>query len=565
MDSNNFNKKMRSIYCIWLQKNLDLYEYVSPQAKELKNKFSKAKVETDQDIEMIKSFYLQFYDMFLNQPLLVLNGIDKKEERQIITHNPELFFVDNDYGVPVPVKFLKEQGIPISNHIAEYKENAMVVLDELKNTTQATISMIVNTNQYISKRKGRPRITKAVFVLVLIAVCISCTAILSKYYTPILPVNMNNGIIAVVIILMFIILICYFLKAISEIGNSLKTNKAGYYHKYLQQAIEDITNIQNEIEPQCEMLVRILSMKDGREMEASFHERYLRMTHTQEIMQTIRMRKNICSVKNPLKKFSIFMMVIITAALISLTFPENRLKLQEFNKSVLGLFEKKAEEAYSGNIGGLFRVIERMVYVKLEPKDTMEANIVAQVEYGSSFPLLNEVYDDKGILWGEYQIKDDLTGWIDQRSMKYIDQKEITIKYIEASSEYTNDDGDVMGVYYLFDDSCKTTWMGSASEDAEPWVQVDFDESYVSKIVITNGYAKSDADYRESNRINTAKVTFSSGEETIFYFVDVYNPYGTEFIMDSPILTSSVKISIVEVYEGEVFNNNCISEIAVFK
>jgi len=106
-------------YLYWLQQNLNLYSFNSPQAKEIEKKIKNIKIDKKMNIskiwESLKSLRVillnDFMKLFQNNYLLTYMGLRTKEDKiGITTQNPNAFFVGNFFGINVPVGYLKTIG-----------------------------------------------------------------------------------------------------------------------------------------------------------------------------------------------------------------------------------------------------------------------------------------------------------------------------------------------------------------------------------------------------------------------------------------------------------------------
>lgn len=115
------------------------------------------------------------------------------------------------------------------------------------------------------------------------------------------------------------------------------------------------------------------------------------------------------------------------------------------------------------------------------------------------------------------------------------------------------------------DKDTTTTWIeGSSDYGIGEWLQLDFfDEYVISGISLINGYAFPENNYnryKRNARLKRIKIETSDGytkeamlHDGITGFQDIY--------FDNPTKTSYVKITILDVYEGDTDKFSCISEV----
>lgn len=146
----------------------------------------------------------------------------------------------------------------------------------------------------------------------------------------------------------------------------------------------------------------------------------------------------------------------------------------------------------------------------------------------------------------------------------YDSRQKIQWDYITSSSEVT----DSVGTYYAnnaVDGDINTTWaVRQKNKWQQPWIKLNsYNQEKVSEIVIDNGLKKSLDLYKANNRVKRARIQFSDGNYIIKDFPDDFNSKVT-IKLPTPVYTKSITISIIYVYNGELYNDTCISEIGVY-
>ena len=86
----------------------------------------------------------------------------------------------------------------------------------------------------------------------------------------------------------------------------------------------------------------------------------------------------------------------------------------------------------------------------------------------------------------------------------------------------------------------------------------------VSSITIFNGYLKNNTTYLNNGRIKKFSLEFSDGTIST-YDIDKVNfnesKNGFKINFDTPILTTSVKLTVLDVYNGTYYSDLALSEI----
>lgn len=141
---------------------------------------------------------------------------------------------------------------------------------------------------------------------------------------------------------------------------------------------------------------------------------------------------------------------------------------------------------------------------------------------------------------------------------------EINIKNTNASSVLSDSHGISYDSSLVNDEDNSSAWVeGSNGDGSDEWVELQFyGEEIIDEVSIVSGYVKSSDIYYKNNRPKRVKLTFSDGSENVATLED--GNFGEQVIkLDKPIKSTSVTITILEVYKGSKYNDACISEISV--
>lgn len=121
---------------------------------------------------------------------------------------------------------------------------------------------------------------------------------------------------------------------------------------------------------------------------------------------------------------------------------------------------------------------------------------------------------------------------------------------------------------YAIDGTLTKAWgKGADGDGIEEWLKITFPSSRtVAKVGIVIGYVKHHPDFGDvfwlNNRVKKARLEFSDGSSQVWTFRDVQEMQYMEF--DTPITTSFIKLTILDVYAGSKWQDTLISEIDVW-
>lgn len=131
-----------------------------------------------------------------------------------------------------------------------------------------------------------------------------------------------------------------------------------------------------------------------------------------------------------------------------------------------------------------------------------------------------------------------------------------------ASSELEPQSGVYYSVNNLIDNNEATCWTEGVNGDGigEKVTIVCNGIATINRIIIHNGYCKSEKLFYENNRVKKIKITFDNGESVIADLSENFSDRVT-VIPVSTVQTSAITFEIMEVYKGSKYDDTCISEI----
>lgn len=145
---------------------------------------------------------------------------------------------------------------------------------------------------------------------------------------------------------------------------------------------------------------------------------------------------------------------------------------------------------------------------------------------------------------------------------------DVRFSYAYSSSDLPSDT--VNGQYYSYeaenaiDGDLSTCWcegMSGSGIGESITVYPEEDEVTIDTLYIANGIMTSETAYRYNNRVKRCRLEFSDGTLYEAAFPDKYSDQPTELEFPEELTVSWVTITIVEVYEGEKYDDTCIAEI----
>lgn len=191
--------------------------------------------------------------------------------------------------------------------------------------------------------------------------------------------------------------------------------------------------------------------------------------------------------------------------------------------------------------------------------------------------ILWQISDSETMYWPyDVRLKDgfayvEYSGTDSQINMVQIDEKsgDLLNKYhsdgtniiwdsITSSSELNG-----YSVLNLVDNDPSTGWVeGKDDYGIGEWIQFEsISEEKISTIEILNGYHKSESLYNSNSRPKSVLISFSDGTEIEKELKDDMKRILIE--LDTPKLSSSIRIKVLSVYEGTKYKDTVISDISI--
>lgn len=114
------------------------------------------------------------------------------------------------------------------------------------------------------------------------------------------------------------------------------------------------------------------------------------------------------------------------------------------------------------------------------------------------------------------------------------------------------------------DGDLSTAWVEGISGQGEgESIHFAFDDNYmVSGMMIYAGYQKSDSHYRKNSRPKEILIEFHDGSSETYMLQDTNSEQNIEFHQCHT--TNGIGITIQSVYEGDTYEDTCISEVSIY-
>lgn len=147
------------------------------------------------------------------------------------------------------------------------------------------------------------------------------------------------------------------------------------------------------------------------------------------------------------------------------------------------------------------------------------------------------------------------------------DYSSLNFEKSEATSELQ--EGNIVhSIKNINDGNLNTAWVEGVADQGvnEELTFSSANEQEVTGLLISNGYMKSESHYFKNSRVKTLQITFDNNIVKFYELYDYHFYPEDEFYSDfisfgEVIKTKTIKIRILETYNGSAFKDTCISEI----
>ena len=144
------------------------------------------------------------------------------------------------------------------------------------------------------------------------------------------------------------------------------------------------------------------------------------------------------------------------------------------------------------------------------------------------------------------------------------DAGRVKITSVDASSTEPGEEGVDYEPKNLHDGKQSTVWVeGEEGSGLGSWVEVHFDGQHtISEFQIWNGNWYTYDFWHRHNRAKDIEVEFSDGTKQTYTLTDEMAPERIK--LTKPVKSSSLRVKIKGIYNGNTFNDTCLSELQVF-
>lgn len=265
--------------------------------------------------------------------------------------------------------------------------------------------------------------------------------------------------------------------------------------------------------------------------------------------------KNINKIKkrNRILITGIISIVVIVSIVLGVTFKiKNDKEQAKAEAESMNLLAKRESEDNEGKVS----------------KDNSKVNDVNGTEIKDNTYNLDIKDNDYNInksnksLENNKQAKDDKEINNDEDNNVNKVEENLKVEKIYVSSTLQDQTGANYDPSNLIDGRSNTIWAeGAEGPGIEQFIRIDFNKNkVVKKLYIINGSAKSKRLYYANNRVKILRLDFGDGEIKDFKLQD--DVMGEQEInLGKGIETPYVGMTIYDVYQGNKYNDTCISEI----
>jgi len=143
-----------------------------------------------------------------------------------------------------------------------------------------------------------------------------------------------------------------------------------------------------------------------------------------------------------------------------------------------------------------------------------------------------------------------------------------SIRWDRASaSSVLEGNNDRYGAMNVVDKNPQTAWAeGAAGYGINEWIQIERDGlENVARILISNGYHKSQELYDKNGKLRKFRLDFSDGQY-IYYEVDkdITSLKNVKVIFNKPVSTNFIKLTVLDAFGGSKYEDTCITDIVAY-
>lgn len=194
-------------------------------------------------------------------------------------------------------------------------------------------------------------------------------------------------------------------------------------------------------------------------------------------------------------------------------------------------------------------------------------------------PSIESIEDDETLAWIEEEESEEMEAAEDTNQPATNDEEEsvnqpeivrtegyVAIINAYASSQLVENKRGIYSATHVYDNNLNTPWCEAVDGDGiGEWIEVELDGEYeVTALEFYNGFMESYALLNNNSQICNATLEFSDGSRQSIIVgknSSLDNPIVVR--LNTPVVTSSIKITIDSAYSGEEFADTCLAELRV--
>lgn len=575
--------QVMEIYCSWLKDNCDRYEYLTGKAEELHQKIKGMEIGSEE----AKEYYLAFLAMFMNNPFMRASALwqsgayqAENGEEQITSGDYRCYFMKNQFGMWLPLELYCQ----LASYRSDSEQEA--VQDQEQQKLSGDYQAYVSLSDYLERSweieetdrkekfsrflKGPEEIRlHPVMAALLLA---AAGFLLWKLYMAFAPGGfeafrfMGKPYLALTAVGVFLLLFVA-VKSVREFISFFK--KDG-----VRSSVKQLDSLEKEI---------LQNAKKAGEMTGDLRDFVYQMLKSGKkgVSDPLLLKKGnvpggaaAYGKREPMVsrleqaetavrsyvKIRYFPLLLVLSVLLN-TF--GIIHIGSFG-GVSFLPAKEEEEtttASAEETEGLQEEKWLVTAPECPLYDSPGGDSTAVLNQGDQLEVLGR--DDSG-RWLYVSAPDGSEGYVDRVSVIRAMSGEVMVGQAWATSECA--DGETMYASYAFDGNLATSWQeGAEGYGIGEILAASFAQSQVKEVLLVNGNVSSEESYYRNGRVKLITVYVpDTSYEWSFEIPDEYNLEGTELVFDEPVTAEVLAFRIDEVYEGEVYQDTCISEIRIF-
>lgn len=589
---------------LWLQSNLDKYQYNTEEAKALMEEYKSIKVEkldsVSKDVEeKLEDCYRRFNTMFNNNPMVYKNGL---KEYGIEANEFDCYFVKRGEDM-LPVGYYKENHavecvLLLKEKAEKQRKRTLEIKNNLVNELEKN-SRNISDEYLLFKKVKKANYFRAILGTVTCAMVlwycilffvttdiwniITSLGNMKNFMLAVengmsnMPVLSNGGFITWLILLVLHLWIGIIaIKSINKIRMEyVLTYQRGVTSSIGKKTEKVLKKINLEFEEKFPKDEEKIAELSRRGLNSPIERNSLART-----MKNLRNKVGVAQRYTKLKSFQLRGIpdnkILVAFTIIALLgyFCYNCMSDTDFKKnidSVVYNIQYKFDNMSLRSVKLVEVTEDTFMYKdsKINP-----GKVICSLKGGQQAEITEvKLVDEEN--WSKLKIVTDekiIKGWVlsqyivPQNTVDTEAFEQITIESSDASSYLVGDTREYLPSL-AHDGDRSTSWQDGNKYDSgkNEYIVLYFGEkTKLDCIQVFPGNAVSNEDFVNNERIKTAKITFSDNSSVKYEFDDSFEQEYQTIRFNKEVETEYVKILVEEVYSGEMYTDLCVSEIRAF-